>query len=176
MFAPRTFKRLNIAYNSERHQKFFLEKFAYYQWNNKLPFTSGPAIMAEPSQDLYDYWSIASQIECSLRYYMKPHKILVFGNEIDNITKSHLLVRGWLNATKESNNALILMERIDFPKEKDYMVAINNSEWRPMNLTQIEDAAEIKQTLTKEPTAQNYYSWKTHMDLVYKQTLSNNLK
>jgi hypothetical protein len=156
MFAPRTFKRLDIAYNSERHQKFFLEKFAYYQWNNKLPFTSGPAMMAEPSQDLYDYWSIASQTERSLRYFMKPHKILVFGNEIDNITKSHLLVRGWLNATRESNNALILMERINYPQEKDYMVAINNSNWRPADWAQIEDATELKQTLTKELTTPNY--------------------
>jgi hypothetical protein len=169
MFGPRTFKRLDIAYNSERHQKFFLEQFAYYQWNNKLPFTSGPAIMAEPSQDLYDYWSIASQTERSLRYYMKPHTIKVFGNEIDNITKSHLLVRGWLNATKESNNALILMERINYPQEKDYMVAINNSEWRPTDWEEIEHANELTQTLTNTKR-QHATFWKTHMNV------SNDLK
>lgn len=166
MFAPRTFKRLDIAYNSHRYQKFFLERFAYYQWNNTLPFTSGPAVMAEASNDEYDYWKMATDIECTLRYFIKPHKIRVFGNEIDNIAKSHLIVRGWLNATKESNNALILMERINYPQEKDYMVAINNSEWRPTDWKEIEYATQLQQTLTKEPIAPNYDSWKTHMDVI----------
>jgi hypothetical protein len=175
MFVPRTFKRLNIAYNSDRYQTFFLEKFAYYQWNNKLPFTSGPAIMAEPSSDFYDYWKMAQSIESTLRYYIKPYNICVFGNELDNMSKSHLLVRGWLDATKESNNALILMERINYPQENDYMVAINNSEWRPTNWLQIEDATQLQQALTKKLTTPNYYSWKTHIDIINFDSPKQNL-
>ena len=132
LFSPRSFRKLDIAFNSERFHPFFLERFANAQWNNKATpsFVSGPNILLETNlADKYNYWMVAERIECGLRYFMKPHGIAVFGHNLNNVSHSKLLVRTWLNASKKKNNALVLLENVDDVTNEDlhaYMIAVNN--------------------------------------------------
>jgi hypothetical protein len=152
---PRTFKRLDISptsylNNCSGYYPFFLEQFAYKIWNNKLPFASGPAIIAEPSNNEYRHWEIAKEIERCLHYYMKPYNMLVYvDNDIHNTKKSHILTRGWLNITQKENNAIVIMERINLPEDKKYMIAINNSAWRPNNWNNLKKSTNLEQNITE---------------------------
>ena len=147
MFGVRMFKRLNIAYDAFTFESFFLERMAYVQWRNKPPFTRGPFIRCQTAKEEYDYWTLAGQINHSLDYYMKPHKMLVFGFDVQNTKIPHLMTRVWLQSELDMNFALVIMERIDYTKDKDYIVAINNSSWRPYNFSKLETANELQQTL-----------------------------
>ena len=105
MFAPRTFKRLTVALNPHfNYDPFFLTALAYNQWSINPPFSVGPKMCAYAAPEEYSYWGISSTIENTLRYYMKPHKIAIFGNDIQNLEKPQLLVRGWFQCTNKSNN------------------------------------------------------------------------
>jgi hypothetical protein len=150
MLSPRIFKRIDVASVPHGHtfyHQFFLEQFAYKMWNSTVPFSSGPVIIAEPSNEEYDYWSIAQRVEGTLRYYMKPSKLIVFERDIHNIAKSHILTRGWLNVSEESNNAVLLMERIDWPLDQKYMTSINNASWRPDEWDRLLAAQKLEQTI-----------------------------
>jgi len=164
---PRVFRRLEVAYNSSRPHDFFLDKLAYSQWNNNRPFITGPFMIAETANDTYDYWRIAGEIEHSLKYFMKPYKIGIFGNNVKDITQSNLLVRVYLQGEENSNNVLVLMERINLKKDRDamnYMVAINNRSWQPNNLDIIKNVSKIRQTLVE--TDKPYPgSWSVNMKL-----------
>lgn len=128
---PRTFQKLDIAFNSHTYHPFLLERFAYAQWNNTVPFVSGPNIMKMKSlkADSYNYWGIAGKIDHGMRYFMKDHATIVYGYNI-GVPHSTLLVRTWLNATEKQNRVLILMENVDGESEYElyrYMVAVNSS-------------------------------------------------
>jgi len=149
---PRVFHKLNIAYNSYKYHSFFLEQMAYWQWNNKAPHISGPAMLLERSIDQYDYWKFASEIACCLQYYMKPYNIQVFGHNIKYDKEYSLLIRVFLNMTKEYNNALVLMENVGEYKPNnlivnEYMRALNNRSWQPNNWDKITSISRIEQTL-----------------------------
>ena len=152
MFAHRIYKRLDIAYNGHKIHEFLLERMAYPQWHNNQPFISGPNICVELNR-LYNYWNVANQIEYSLRYFMKPHTIHVFGSDVDNLDNPSLLVRTWLNAKEDSNNVLVTMESMKSPiggsNELRYMEAINNRSWQPDNWNDIANASALHQTLTQ---------------------------
>lgn len=170
---PRVFRRLGTSLGESKPHDFFLERMATYQLNNKVPFVAGPAIIAEPCKDEYDYWGIARQIETSLRYYMKPYNIHLFGKDERNIELSHLLVRLFLQGTTSFNNALVLMERVDLSNYitvnnvNNYMTAINNRSWQPDNTVwdTLQNKYEIQQTLrvTDEPYPG---SWQVNMRLM----------
>ena len=171
MFSPRIFKRLEVAKSSgnEFFHEFFLKRMAYLQWSNAgAQFTSGPLIIAEEGRDEYSYWKTAQEIESSLEYYMKPHKLYIFGNDVKNTNKSHILSRLWLHSNKDINIALVLMERIDYQSDKlncdKYMTAINNRTWMPLDWSDIEKTSELEQTLVK---SDNPYPgcWDLHIRL-----------
>ena len=153
MLSQRVFRRSEIAslhHGTTLYHPFFLEQFAYKMWNNSVPFASGPAIIAEPSKEEYDYWAIAQRIECALCYYMKPHNLIVFEHGVHNTKKSHILTRGWLNASHRSNNAILLMERIDWPLDQKYMTAINNASWMPDDWDSLVGTKELQQTIAAD--------------------------
>ena len=155
----RIFERIHIAKcGSTTFHPFFIERFAYKLWNNRSPFLSGPSIIAEPSVKEYGFWTISQTIDNSLRYFMKPHKVLTFAtHDIMDTNRSHILTRAWLNATEESNTAVLLMERIRLPEDTQYMEAINNTTWQPDNIDDLENAKELHQSLTLVDT--QYKQW-----------------
>jgi hypothetical protein len=145
---PRIFKRLDIAYNFQNFHPFFLERMAHAQWTNKVPFIRGPFIEGNQEIKEYDYWRVAGEIERGLRYFMKPHKMIVFGNDVKNTQNPFLLTRCWLNVTPQENRALVFMERIKFTHPlhlHHYTTAINNNSWLPTDWNAIESATEITQ-------------------------------
>lgn len=159
MFAPRTYKRLAIAGNPHMHyDSFFLTALAYNQWSIKPPFSVGPKMCAYAAPEEYSYWSIAENINNTLRFFMKPHKIAIFGHDVKNLSKSQLLVRGWFQCTHESNNLLLIMERYEHKTDSKYWVGINNSSWRIQGWPQIENAQQMHQllTLSNEPCRGSY--------------------
>jgi hypothetical protein len=156
MFRIKKFKRLDIQFNSFTYHPFFLERMAYNQWNNKLPFVSGPFIQVETANDEYKYWSLAGDINESLKYFMKPHRIVVFGDStIKNRKFPHIMSRVWLNAQPNINLCCVFMERINTNQESDrkYITAINNSSWRPVKFSDYELKKELQQevVLTNKP-------------------------
>jgi hypothetical protein len=158
----RIFKRFDIAYNSQKFNPFFLERMAYAQWNNTAPFIRGPFIQGQQEKDEYGYWGVAGEIEHSLRYFMKPHKIIVFGNDVKNTENPYLLTRCWLHATQQENRALVFMERVKFTHPlhlHHYTTAINNNSWLPTDWNAIESATEITQELTRnDKPYQGFYT------------------
>jgi hypothetical protein len=148
--SARVFKRLDIAYNSHKLNEFFLEQLAHAQWKNKAPFIHGPFMEVKENKEEYGYWDLANNIEHSLRYYMKPHRIIVFGNDINNTLKPYILTRCWLNATHHENRALVFMERIQSVHDlysDNYWRAINNNSWVPTHWSKIQSATQITQSL-----------------------------
>jgi len=167
MFVLRTFKKLNIAYNSYAFEPFFLERMAYAQWNNKTKhkIISGPFIQFKTAKNKYNYWGVANKIEHSLHYYMKPHKMFVFGNDVDNINKSYLLTRVWRQCLENVNLCLVLMERVEYKNDRDYLIAINNTSWQPdwqcsweKKFSCLENTNELHQEilLTNKPYKNSY--------------------
>ena len=109
-------------------------------------------------KDRYGYWGLAGKIDHGMRYFMKPHSIVVFGCDIhDYEEKPALLTRCWLNATPAKNNVLVCMERLpslDPLYIQKYWVAINNNSWLPKNWNDIVKADSMIQTLV--PTDKPY--------------------
>ena len=162
---PRVFKRLDISHSSSlKTHYYYLEKMAYLQHNNNtVPFVSGPLICTNDGSEEYSYWNIAQRIENSLKYYMKPYKMCVFGgDDIKNRDKPLILSRVWLNSNKDINNILILMERITFNDNTintyKYITAINNRSWQPLNWSEVENTTNIRQTIlsSNDPYPGNY--------------------
>jgi hypothetical protein len=110
----------------------------------------------------YSYWGIASNIDNTMRYFMKPHKIAIFGHDVMNLEKSQLLVRGWFQCTPESNNLLLLMERYEHKTDHKYWFGVNNSSWRIQGWHQIENVTNVNQTLLPSSNSPHY---KVQMEL-----------
>ncbi len=170
MFNPRVYKKLDVAFsNASPFHNFFMSQLAYYQWVNITPFVTGPAIYADRAPHEYSYWKISQNIEACFRYYIKPYNILIYGNDVKNTDKSHVLSRVWLNSNKDINNALVLMERInlkhgDCYEEHKYMAAINNRSWRPLVWSDFDKVNSIHQTLVQ--TDKPYVGcWSVNMKL-----------
>lgn len=104
---------------------------------------------ADPAPDEYSYWGIAGQIHESMRYYMKPHELLVFGNDIRNTNKSHILSRIWLNSMNNKNSVLVLLERTNIV-DNDYWRQINTRSWQPTDWNAIQRANELHQIIDTE--------------------------
>jgi hypothetical protein len=170
LFKPRVFTKLNIAYNSAvPFHNFYISQLAYLQWVNITPFVSGPSIYANPSPKTYSYWEVGQKIESTFKYFMTPYNIIMFGNDVENTNKSHILSRVWLNASKDLNNALVLMEPINLNSKDNtevhrYMAAINNRSWRPLVWSDFDKVNSIHQTLVQ--TDKPYPgSWNVNMRL-----------
>lgn len=162
--ATRIFKQLNevVDYSSLSFpHSHFLERLAYVQLNNKGNFTSGPSICADRRQitdtsylaDKYEYCNIIQKLHCSMNYFMRPYKLVVFGHNETDTTKSHLLTRVWLDHNNGHNNVLALIENIDVHYTSHYMTSLNyETIWKP-DLRAAFKAKEIKQTViqTDEP-------------------------
>jgi hypothetical protein len=171
LLRPRIFKKLEIArlgFGEFSYNKHVLDQFAYYQWNNSSPFVSGPFMFTEKAPEEYTYWGIAQDIEQSMKYFMKPYNIHVFGENEKDVKQGDLLIRGWLNSTKDINNALVLMERVDIEKNKkdvlEYMYAINNRSWQPKNWSEIEKSNTMTQTLIMNIDNECTTKYSVHME------------
>jgi hypothetical protein len=168
----RIFKKLDIAhigFGSYSYDKYILDSFAYYQWTKDIPFISGPCMYLEKAPDEYSYWSQALKIQQSMKYFMKPYNIQLFGNNITDNTQSHLLIRGWLNSIKDCNNVLILMERVELDKNRNsiiqYMNNINNRSWQPLQWTDIEKSNTLIQHLDCNTSSESLNKYNLNIKL-----------
>lgn len=156
--ATRIFKQLNEAvdYSSlSSPHPYFLERLAYVQLNIKGNFTSGPSMCADRryvtdtnySADKYEYCNIIQKLHCSMNHFMRPYKLVVFGHNETDITKSHLLTRVWLDHVNGRNKVLALIESIDMDYDRGYMNSLNyKTIWTP-DLHAAFEAKKIKQTV-----------------------------
>ena len=154
IYKTRIFKKFTIPIESSyKTHEFFLNHMAYLQWNNKIPFVSGPSMICHDSKTAFDYWEYGGQIQHNLKYYMKPYDIQFFGCNIGDDDKHTLLIRLFMNVTKESNNVLVLMENLGKLNEitriekNIYMTAINNRSWQPNDWDTIKSTSIIPQSL-----------------------------
>lgn len=108
MFAPRTFKRLDVAMSWPlgKVNPFFLEGFAGVQWNcsqrYEHPYNRRPFIQAVKLDDDSKYWSVVQNIDHTLMHFMRPVNLHVFGCGHDRVSADtpYLLTRAWIRQRK----------------------------------------------------------------------------
>lgn len=163
------FKRLNetVSYPSKCFPHLeILEHFAYDQLTIKGNYASGPSISIDKRReydtdyfaDKYQYRNIIKRLNSSIDCFMKPYKLVVFGNDETNTIKSHLLTRVWLDHADGHNKVLALIENINADHNDNYIKSLKyTTTWEP-NLSKAFDAKYIKQTIIKtdEPYKGSY--------------------
>lgn len=164
-YASRIFKRLDFVEGVKPHP-FFLKRMAYVQMDNSGNWMRGPMMCIEPAPEEYSYWGILSDIDHGMRYFMRPYSMVGFGCNEKDTTKSHLLVRAWLQHVNGFNRTLVTVERVDACDQHDYMTALNyKTEWETSCCNRLYEANELQQKLsiTNEPYER---CWKTSMSVL----------
>ena len=166
IFRPlRTFKRLEFAPTGTQSHPYFLPRLADRQLANKGSFTTGPMMYAHSAKDEYDYWETLQAIDHSMRYFMRPYRIVAFGCNEKDISKNYLLTRIWLQHENEHNSVIATVERVDLALTNEYMTALNYKTALKPTVANIMQAPAIRQTLIKTNEPYNG-CWETTIEPV----------
>lgn len=153
----RLFKRLEFARASVQPHPFFLERMAYAQMSRVGNFTTGPMMCAEHAADEYAYWSALQKLDHGMRYFMRPYTFTAFGHNERDMSKSHLLVRAWLQHVNGANNVIATVERCNATEVSPYMTSLNHATLWAADFEEGRDATVLKQTLIR--TDKPYKGW-----------------